>query len=383
MLRYLPLILKNGLRNRRRSILTISSIAASMCLLGFLLAMYHAFFLGQATAESSLRLVTRNRISLATVMPISYRDKIKTLPGIKEVMVYQWFGGIYKEPKYMFARFAVEPDRFFAVYPEFKLQEEQKQAFLRERTACLVGRKLADRFGFKLGDRITLVGDIFPVNLDFYVRGIYDADQNNENMYFNLQYLFDSLGPGRKDFAGTFATIVNSPEDVNRVSQAIDDMFHNATVQTRTETEQNFVLSFLSFLGNIKMILLSICAAVTFTIILVCANTMAMSVRERVKEIGVLKTLGFTNGAILTIILGEAAFISLLGGFVGWIIANGLAYGARQAPAFIQQLKTLTIQPSVTVALLVLSVVIGVGSSFLPAYRASKTSILDALRYTG
>lgn len=383
MLRYLPLILKNGLRNRRRSILTISSIAASMCLLGFLMAMYHAFFFGESSAEGSLRLVTRNRISLATVMPISYRDKIRTIPGVKEVMVYQWFGGVYKEPKNMFARFAVEPERFFTVYPEFKLPEDQKQAFLRERTACLVGRKLADRFGFKLGDRFTLIGDIFPVNLEFYVRGIYDADENNENMYFNLQYLFDSLGNGRKDFAGTFATIVNTPEDVNRVSLAIDDMFHNSTTQTRTETEKNFVLSFLSFLGNIKMILLSICAAVTFTIVLVCANTMAMSVRERVKEIGVLKTLGFTNGAVLTIILGEAAFISLLGGFFGWLIANGLAYGARQLPAFIQQLKTLTIQPSVTVALLATSVLIGVASSFVPAWRASRTSILDALRYNG
>ncbi len=383
MLRYLPLILKNGLRNRRRSILTISSIAASMCLLGFLMAMYHAFFFGESSAEGSLRLVTRNRISLATVMPISYRDKIRTIPGVKEVMVYQWFGGVYKEPKNMFARFAVEPERFFTVYPEFKLPEDQKQAFLRERTACLVGRKLADRFGFKLGDRFTLIGDIFPVNLEFYVRGIYDADENNENMYFNLQYLFDSLGNGRKDFAGTFATIVNTPEDVNRVSLAIDDMFHNSTTQTRTETEKNFVLSFLSFLGNIKMILLSICAAVTFTILLVCANTMAMSVRERVKEIGVLKTLGFTNGAILAIILGEAAFISLLGGFFGWLIANGLAYGARQLPAFIQQLKTLTIQPSVTVALLATSVLIGVASSFVPAWRASRTSILDALRYNG
>jgi putative ABC transport system permease protein len=383
MIRYLPLILKNGLRNRRRSLLTIASIGASMCLLGFLMAMYHAFFFGEASAEGSLRLVTRNRISLATVMPISYQAKIKTIPGVKEIMVYQWFGGVYKEPKNMFARFAVEPDKLFTVYPEFKIPEDQKLAFQRERTACIVGRKLAERFNLKLGDRMTLVGDIFPVNLDFYVRGIYDAAENNEIMYFHLQYLFDSLGPGRKDFAGTFATIVNSPEDVTRVGQAIDEMFRNATAQTRTETERNFALSFLSFLGNIKMILLSICAAVTFTIILVCANTMAMSVRERVKEVGVLKTLGFTNGAILTIILGEAAFISLLGGILGWIIANGLAAGVRQLPAFIDQLATLTIQPPVTVALLVISVLIGVASSFIPAYKASKTTILDALRYNG
>src|SRR5512135_1373809 len=136
MLRYLPLILKNGLRNRRRSILTISSIAASMCLLGFLMAMYHAFFFGEATEGSNLRLVTRNRISLATVMPISYREKIKSVPGVKEVMVYQWFGGVYKEPKNMFARLAVEPDRFFTVFPELNLPDEQKQAFQRERMAC-------------------------------------------------------------------------------------------------------------------------------------------------------------------------------------------------------------------------------------------------------
>jgi putative ABC transport system permease protein len=381
MFRYLPLIVKNGFRNRRRSVLTICSVAASMCLLGLLLAMYHAFFFAEPAPESALRLVTRNRISLATVMPISYRERIKQVPGVKEAMVSQWFGGLYKEPRFMFARFAVEPEKLFKIDSEFRMPADQQAAFVRERSACIVGRKLANRFNFKIGDRITLVGDIFPGNYEFTVRGIYDSKENNENLYFNLEYLFQSLPAGRRDFAGTIMTLADSPDNVPRIAQQIDDMFRNAPTQTRTETEQQFLLGFLNMMGNVKMILLSICAAVTFTIILVCANTMAMSARERVKEVGVLKTLGFTNANVLSIILGEAAVISLLGGVFGWMIASGLATLLKALPGFfIQNLSTGGV---VGIALLAVALLIGVVSSFIPAWNASRTTILEALRYSG
>src|SRR4030088_2357127 len=169
MIRYLPLILKNGMRNRRRSILTIGSVAASLCLLGVLMAIYHAFFFGTATPEQALRLVTRNRISLATIMPISYRQKIQQVPGVREVMVSQWFGGVYKDPKNLFPRFAIEPERIFTIYPEKTVTEEEKKAFQNDRSGCMIGRGIAKKYNVKLGDRMTLVGDIFPVTLELTV----------------------------------------------------------------------------------------------------------------------------------------------------------------------------------------------------------------------
>ena len=384
MFRYLPLVLKNGLRNRRRSLLTISSIAASMCVLGVLMAMYHAFFFDQPTAGSALRVITRHRVSITNVLPISYGDKIRKVQGVEAVLAYQWFGGVYKEPKNMFARFAAEADNLWKVMPEYQVDPAEKEAFMRDRAGCIIGRSLAKRFGFKIGDRITLQGDIFPGNWEFNVRAIYDSPNDNENMFFHLQYLFDGFKRrSGQEFAGMFASRVASPDLVTRVSKDIDDMFRNSATPTKTDTERNFMLSFLSMLGDVKMILMSICGAVTFTIVLVAANTMAMSVRERVKEVGLLKTLGFSNRAILGIILGEAAFISLLGGIFGYFIAVGLTWLVRQGPEIMPQLKTLSMQPAVALLLFAVAVFIGVVSSFVPAWNASRMPILDSLRYTG
>lgn len=382
-MRFLSLIAKNAMRNRRRSVLTICSVGASLCLLGVLMAIYHAFFFTPPTPEQERRLVTRNRISLANIMPISYRDKISRVPGVTEVTVSQWFGGIYKEPKNMFSRFAVEPERFLRVMPEYKFPEEEKKAFIAERTACVIGRDIATKYNLKIGDRMTLDGDIFPVKMEFIVRGIYDYPPDNESMFFHLQYLFESLPGTRRDFAGIFLVLMERAEDASRISQEIDDLFRNAPDQTRTETEKAFQLSFVSMMGNLKVFLMSICAAVTFTIILVSANTMAMSVRERIREVGVMKTLGFTQGEILGIVLGEAAFLSFIGGVLGYALAMLLTGVIRQAPAFFTELKTLTIVPPVAVLLLVVAVLIGLLSSLVPAWHASRTNIIDSLRYSG
>lgn len=300
MFRFLPLILKNSLRNRRRSILTIGSIAVSLCLLGVLFAMYRVLFLAEATPAQALRLITRHRVSLTQSMPIAYRQKIERIPGVKQVMVWQWFGGVYKDardPKNFFARFAAEPDRLFGVSPELVIPEEQKLAFERERTGCVVSRTLADKLGFKLGDRIHLAGDIFPVNLELKLVGIFEDPNGGEVMYFNRDYLRDALGPSnrRSDQVGAFMIQANSADDVPRIAKAVDDTFDNAPAPTKTESEREFQLSFASFVGNLKLFLLLICGAVTFTILLVSANTISMSVRERVREVGILKTLGFTQ----------------------------------------------------------------------------------------
>jgi putative ABC transport system permease protein len=383
MFRYFSLIAKNAMRNRRRSILTICSVGASLCLLGVLMAIYHAFFFTPPTPEQARRLVTRNRISLANVMPVAYRDKISKIAGVREVMVSQWFGGVYKEPKNMFARFAIEPDRFFTIMPEIKVTPEEQKAFIADRTGCIIGRDLATKFNLKVGDRLTLVGDIFPVTLDFTIRGIFNFKEANDIMYFNVQYLFESMNARRRDFAGTFSILMDNPDDAGRISQEVDETFRNAPDQTRTESEKAFQLGFISMMGNVKMFLLSICAAVTFTIILVSANTMAMSVRERIREVGVLKTLGFTQGEILGIVLGEAAFLSFIGGILGYTLAMLLTVVIRQAPAFFSELKTLTIVPPVAAMLIVIAVLIGLVSSIIPAWNASRTNIIDSLRYSG
>jgi len=385
MFRFLPFVLKNSWRNRRRTLLTIVSIGVSMCLLGVIISVYHAFYLSDPTSDQALRLVTRNRISLTVALPQFYRERIKQIPGVREAMVSQWFGGSYKDardPKNFFARFAIEPEKLFSIYGELSIPEDQKRAFEHERTACVIGRDLADKFNFHLGDRITIVGDIFPGNYEFTVRGIFDSPRRSEVLYFNREYLEQTLPEARRGNVGTFTVLVDRPENAVRIGETIDSSFHNSTVQTKTESEQAFALSFVSFLGNVKAFLLSVSAAVMFTILLVSANTMAMSVRERVREVGVLKTLGFTPGTILGLILGEAAAIALLGGFIGFLISTVLTAGVRKSPfgAFLPPVSPY--DPSVAVTCVVVACLIGLLSSLLPAWGAARTPILEALRST-
>lgn len=385
-MRYLPLILKNSVRNRRRSVLTIASLAVSLCLLGVVGALYTALYVSDATPAQALRLVTRNRVSLTQPLPLFYRDKIRQVPGVQAITVSQWFGGVYKDSRdfqNFFARFGVEPHAFFTIYPEYAMPEDQKQAWVQERRACIVGKDLVTRFGWQLGDRITLQGDIFPVDLELVIRGIYNAPEDNESLFFHIDYLYEGLPASRRDAASTFTILAASQEAVPQIAPAIDDLFRNATAQTRTETERAFALSFVSFLGNVKQFLLAVCGAVTFTILLVSANTMSMSVRERVKEVGVLKTLGFTREAILGIILGESACIALVGGVIGLLLASAVCYMVRQGPAFIQQTKSLTLPPGTAVVCLLLAVLIGMLSALVPAWQASRTAIVDALRDIG
>lgn len=384
---HLPLLMKNSLRNRRRSVLTIASIATSLCLLAILLAIYHSFFHTEATADQALRLITRHRVSLANPLPLAYQQQIKQVPGVREVMITQWFGGTYKDARdqsNFFARFAVEPEKLAIVNPEIKLPDNERQAFINEASACILGRKTAERHNLKIGDKIQIVGDIFPITLDMTLRGIYDNPLDNETLYFQYKYLNESLSAsaGARDSVGTYAIRLERPEDANTVAKTVDDKFRNSSAQTKTETEMAFQLSFLSFLGNVKLILLSICAAVTFTILLVSGNTMAMAVRERVREVGVLKTLGFTNGAVLWLLVGEAIFISLLGGALGLALAAGLLAAIRNMPGGFANLSLVTVNSTVILICLGAAAFIGIVSSLIPALGASRKPIVDALRFT-
>jgi putative ABC transport system permease protein len=385
-MRYLGLIFKNALRNRRRSLLTISSLALSLCILGVLMALYYALFEGEAPKAQMLRVVTRHKVAIAFAMPVYYRDKIARLPGVKQVCTWQWFGGTYKDEERdrskFFPRFGAEADHFFDVYPDYRVPVEQKLAFQKDIAGALIGKNVATNQGLKIGDKIQIKGNIFPFDLDLTVRAIYDSDVDADSLYFPLKYLQEALEArgSKRSYAGTFTSLVDSPEDVPRVCKAIDEMFANAEAPTHTESEYAFGLSFLSFLGNIKLALISICGAVTFTILLVAGNTMAMSVRERVREVGILKTLGFTPRGILALLLGESAVISMLGGGIGLLLANFLIGVLRNGPAIVQQTKTLTLQPPVLAILLAFSIFIGLSSAIVPAWRAAHTSILEALQ---
>lgn len=387
MFRFFSFAFKNSLRNRRRSILTISSIAVSLCLLGVLVAMYHALFYGQETPGQALRLVVRHRVSLAQPIPVAYEAKIRNVPGVKEVSVWNWFGGTYKDnrdPKNFFARLGVEPKAFMKIRTQMEMPEDQRRAFIEDRTGCVVSRDLAKKLGFKLGDRVTLLGDIYPVNLELKVVGIFDDPDALDTLFFNYDYLRDALPLGRRNFISVVAVLADSPDDVPRIAQKVDNMFKDSSYPTKSESEQQFALSFVSFLGNIKLFLLSICAAVTFTILLVSGNTMAMSVRERIKEVGVLKTLGFNNDTILGIIIGEAVSIALIGGILGLLLASLLTVVVGQAAAvFMPQLHNLSIEPITALICLGVAVFIGIVSSFIPAWNAARTNILDSLRYAG
>jgi putative ABC transport system permease protein len=386
MLRYLPLILKNCWRNRRRTVLTIASIGISMCLLGVMMTMYHAFYLSEPQADEAMRLVVRNRVSLTQPVPQAYMSRIKQMPGVQEAMIGNWFGGTYKDnrdPKNMFARFGIEPQKLFTVYGEMKMPEEEKQAWFRDRAGCIIGRDVARNHNLKVGDRLPIIGDIYPGNYEFTIRGIFDWPRNSEVMYFDKEYVEQTLPVGRRGFVGLYYLKIDDPQKGAQISTAIDNEFRNSAAETKTETEQAFSVGFLSLLGNVKMFLIAIGGAVTFTVLLVSANTMAMSVRERVREVGVMKTLGFAQGEILGMILGEAIAISMIGGLIGYTISAGLMRLIAKTPGIGGFLPTLPlIEPSVAAACIGTAALVGVMSALVPAMGASRMPIVQALRTT-
>jgi putative ABC transport system permease protein len=380
MFRFLPLVLKNSWRNRRRTFLTIASITVSMCLLGVMISVYHSLYLSDPTPEQALRLVTRNKISLTQPLPESYRNSIRQIPGVREVLISDWFGGTYKDPKNFFSRFAVDSDKIFKVFKDLRIPDDQRIAFERDRTGCVIGRDIATKYNLHIGDRVTLVGDIYPGDYDFTVRGIFDADRNTELLYFSREYLEQSLPEARRGAAGVFTMLIDDTRSATRIAQTIDGEYGNSTQQTKTESEQAYLLGFAALLGNVKMFLIGISAAVMFTILLVSGNTMAMTVRERVREIGVLKTLGFTNGNILGMILGEAVAISLAGGTLGYLLSAALTTGVAQSPAGQFLPAAPPLDPAVGSVCILTACAIGLISSLIPAAGAARTPIVEALR---
>jgi putative ABC transport system permease protein len=385
MVEYLPLVAKNGIRNVRRTILTVFSVATSLCLLGILMALYRGFFLAEPPEHQAHRLIVRNKVSLANPLPLSYLPLIQKVAGVDEASVYQVFPSSYRDntPSESFARFGVEPKRLFRLFPEFKLTDAEKKAFVGERTAAIIGIKSARLLGMKLGDRVTLTGEIHPVTLQLVIRGIFDAGTaEDESLYFHYAYLNDSLAAGQRDQVSSFMVRMHRPESANAVIKGIDGRFHNAPMKTKAETEKAFQLTFLGMLGNVKAFLWSTCVAVIFTLLLVTGNTMAMAVRERTREVGVLKTLGFAPGLIVQLLVAEALMLSLAGGVIGLGLAKLVCDELRNGAGYVADFSQLFLTWTVFAAGLGISVLIGCVSSLTPAYLAARRPILEALRST-
>lgn len=377
------LLLKNALRNRRRSLLTILSVMVSICLLGVMFSLYRAFFLRPADESQALRMITVHRVSIMSTMPMFYKHRIAAVEGVEAVSPLQWFGGTYKDNRdvqNMFARFSIEADKLFQLYPEFEAPEDEKQAFLRDRRGCVIGGPLARRLGLKLGDRVQIQGDIYPVDLDLVVRAIYENRRDNENLFFHSTYLEEAAPPYYKEFAMMFVLRVRPGYSVQEVANRIDAQFRNSQAETKTDTERAFELSFLSYLGNVKAFIFAVGGALTFAILLVLANTMAMSARERVREIGVLRTLGFTRLRLFVNMVGEAAALALAGGVLGVLCAEAVCAMLRSLPAVFVDLKPVHVNGPIASLCLVAAILLGAASSAGPAWFASGRPITESLR---
>jgi putative ABC transport system permease protein len=375
---------KSAFRNRRRSILTVLSITFSLLLLTLMMTVWHGFYIDKGDAQSAQRLITRHRVSLTQNMPIYYREKMRTVPGVVAVAPTQWFGGLYKDdkPENFFAQFGTDPAEIFKVMTDFKIPADQLAAWQRDQAGCVVDSELAKKYGWKIGDRIVIKGTIFPMDLELTIRGIFVAPQPSITVYFNQKYVEEAVAFA-KGRAGTFNILADSPDDVPKVAAAVDALFRNSPEPTKTESEKAFQLSFINSLGNVKAFILSICFAVVFATLLVSANTMAMSIRERTREVAVLKTLGFTRQSILRLYVSESITVSLVGGILGCVLAALLVTVMKNAPGmgfFFLGMK-VTI-PTFLLAILVAGMV-GFLSAILPAYHAAKLDIVDGLRHTG
>jgi putative ABC transport system permease protein len=386
---YLPrLIFKNAFRHKLRTSLTILGIVIAILAFGMLQTLVTAWYEG-ANLASSTRLVTRNAISLVFSLPLAYKDRIRGVAGVKRVTYVNWFGGIYKEPSNFFPQFAADARSFLEMYPELRFVEGDANAFLRDRRGCIIGTKLAEKYGFKVGDVIPLKGAIYPGNWNFTVRGIYRYEGANisadiTNMYFHWQYLDDTvraLSPRRAGQIGTFIIDVDRAEDLGIVAQAIDATFKNSLAETLTESEKAFNLSFVAMSDQIITIVKLVSFVVVLIIMAVMANTMAMTARERMSEYATLKALGFGPGFLLALVAGESLFIAFVG------CALGIALTIPVAAGFGSALSTLfpifRVAPETYAWQVGCAAVVGLAAAVLPAIRAATVNVVDGLRSIG
>jgi putative ABC transport system permease protein len=377
-------IVRSAFRNKRRSVLTMLSISFSLLLLTMMICIWRAFYIDQVAPEASRRLIVRDKVSLAFFLPSYYREKIRAVPGVTAVAPMTWFEGKYIDdrPEHFFARLATDPDEYLKVASDKIVPPEQVKAWQQDRAGALVDVTLANKYGWKIGDRIHIQGTIFPADLDLTIRAIYHRDPPQNALYFHTKYLEESVS-WFKGQAGWYSAQIDSPDNVGRASQQIDDMFRNSPLPTKTESEKAFQLGFVASLGNVKAFILGICGAVAFAIMLVSANTMAMSVRSRTREVALLKTLGFTRGRVLSIFISESLALAVVGGVVGIVVAVPLIAALTHQFIGLGIPFDMRVNPPTAAVSLFVAISLGVISGYLPAYRASRMNIVEGLRHIG
>ncbi len=377
-MRFLPLVLANLGRHKRRTVLTTLSVALALFLFASLRSVVTTL---DATAQfgSANRMVVQNATGIVFPLPMSYAGRLQTTPGVEAVTWANWFGGQYGDGKRFFANFAVDPASYLAMYPEIMVPEDQKQAFIHERTACLIGRRLTEVFGWRLGQDVTLKGTIFPGDWTFTVRGIYTPSNQtigDDALVFHYDYLDERFQ--HRMSPGWYVLRIREPAQAPGIAKRIDEEFRNSTAPTKSGTEQAFQAGFVTMWGNVQFLMNSIGMAVVFAILLVAANAMMMSARERTSEVAVLKTIGFTDRTLFVLVMVEAGCISAVGALIGLGGAKLLYGGGRITfqgflPGFDVSVGTLVLGVA-------LAVVLTVASGLVPALRAARLEVVQALR---
>jgi len=370
-------------RSRARTVLTLLSLVTAFLLLGLIQAA-NSLFSGQTINLSAPILITQARVSFTSPLPMRLLPQVEAVPGVASVSHSQFFGGIYQDQRNFFPNFAVNPERWVRTFPECVLPPEQEQAWRTTRTGAIVGPQLAQRFGWKVGDKIPLVSQIFPLKdgsraWAFDVVGIFGSKVEDScarvgNMYINYAY-FDEARLFGQGGAGIFVVRIKNPDDAATVGQTIDAMFENSPDETKTQTEKDFSLNFVRQIGNLKLILYSILGAVFFAILMLTGNTMSQAVQDRIPELAVLKTIGFTDGQVLGLVLGESLFLCVLGGLAGMLLSLAAMTVMSKLPGFPPLAANLEVWIFAGASMVLLSVAVGVW----PALRAWRLSIVDAL----
>jgi len=381
--KYLYLVWSNLMRKKLRTLLTVLSILAAFLLFGYLGAIRQGFSQGIDVAGAD-RLIVRHKVSIIQLLPQAYESRIEQIDGVEDAVYQTWFGGIYQKPSNFFAQMPVEPAAYLEMYPEFVLPPEQLAAWLKTRSGAIAGRGIADRFGWKIGDRIPINATVWTrkggeLTWEFDLVGIYDgAEKGTDTTQFFFRYdFFDESRQFGQGLVGWYTVRVADPDRADEVAAAIDAEFANSPYETKAEPEGAFLQGFADQIGDVGFIMMSIIAAVFFTILLVAGNTMAYAVRERTNELAVLKAIGFTDAGVLVLVLGESLVLTALGGGLGLGLAWVLVSAGDPTGGSLQVFYIPTRDLAAGVALILLMALV---AGILPALQARRLRIADALR---
>ncbi len=378
-MKYLHLLTSNLFRKKIRTTLTIGSFAVALFLFGLLAVVRGAFNQGLEVAGAD-RLVIVNKVSIIQPLPISYKERLLQIPGVKQVTHANWFGGVYQDERNFFPQFAIDTDSYRAMFPEFVLPEEQWKAFVDDREGVIVGEDLVKRFHWKIGDRVPIKGTIFPGTWEFNIRGIYHGSRQADDttqFWFHYKLLEERQNQYWKGLVGWYTVRIDNPDHAVGIAKAIDESFANSPWETKTDTEKAFAASFVKQAGNIQFLMLSIGGVVFFTLLLVTGNTMAIAVRDRVRELAVLKAVGYSDNFVLGLVLGESLLLALVGGGLGIGLAKLLTLNGDPTRGL---LPFFYLPLSAAAAGIVLALLVGILGGILPALSAMRLRVVDALR---